>query len=60
MANTKNIADRQERKTQKRVQRKALKGVLNDLSGPQLKKFRKAQLDGETGVRSWVSKQDSE
>ncbi len=60
MANTKNIADRQERKTQKRAQRKALKGVFNDLAPSQLKKFRKAQLEGNTGIRSWLAEQDSE
>lgn len=57
MANTKNITDRTERKTAKRAQRKALKGVLTGLSVKDRKRFKKSE---STGVRQWVAERDSE
>jgi hypothetical protein len=56
MANTKNIADRSERKTAKRAQRKALKGVFSALSDKQRKRFRKSETEG---LRAWVAEQKS-
>ena len=60
MANTKNISDRVERKSQKRAQRKALQGVMNALTPKQRKKFRKANAENSIGVRKWLAEQDSE
>lgn len=56
MANTKNITDRTERKNAKRAQRKALKGVMTDLSVKDRKRFKKSEA---TGVRAWIAERDS-
>jgi len=58
MANTKNITDRAERKTQKRAQRKALQELSGSLTPKQRKKFRKACSEGETGLRKWLGAQE--
>lgn len=46
MANTKNIADTQERKAKKRVLRKAFKAVYASLTEEQLRRFRKSETKG--------------
>jgi|GEM_PF-3160917 len=46
MANTKNIADTQERKAAKRVLRKAFKVVYASLTEEQLRRFRKSDIKG--------------
>jgi len=56
MANTKQITDRNERKSTKRGQRKALKSAYMNLST----KDRKAYTASETvGLRAWMSEQEA-
>jgi hypothetical protein len=55
MANTKQITDRDERKSAKRDQRRALKGVYTALSTKDRKSYRSSETPG---LRAWLSDQE--
>ncbi len=57
MANTKNITEREARKTEKRKQRKALKETFANLSPKDRTSFRKSET---VGLRKWIAEKDAE
>lgn len=54
MANTKNIADRQERKAKKRELRRGFKVEFGNLNKDQKRRFRKSEI---SGLRKWIAEE---